>query len=234
MRPKVSGGAAVEYPWPMPFHNRTVDTLRDIITRNAPTQGGEGDPPRPDFDRSLPGLIGIPQLNDFGEWKFDYIRDPTFSLSSGGGAAGPPQFRPGELSLLQAQLAEQQRSAQAGEALSGRQVSIDRALGSLGAFNQQQQFGGGLLQQLISVQQDPFSIVPALTAFGQGAGAGGVLAPATDLARTGGQGRPAPPIFGELADQLTKALGASSLSGLQGADQNAALLQKLLANQGGF
>ncbi len=210
------------------------DSLRNIIIRNAPgpqnNQNGDDDR---GFDYSLPGLIGIPGVDQFGDPTFEYIRDPTFQLGGPGGG-GPPQFRPGELSLLQEQLAEQRRSSMAGEALSGRQLGLNRALGSLGAFNQQQQFGGGLLQQLMSVQQDPFSIVPALTAFGQGPGAGGVLAPATDLARTGGQGRPAPPIFGELADQLTRALGSSSLAGLEGSDQNAALLQKLLSNTGGF
>ncbi|KKN40289.1 hypothetical protein LCGC14_0734990 [marine sediment metagenome] len=211
------------------------DSLRNIIIRNAPgprnNQNGDDDR---GFDYSLPGLIGIPTPDGFGGFFFDYQRDPTFQLGGAGGGGGSPQFRPGELSLLQAQLAEQQRSAQAGEALSGRQLGIDRALGSLGAFNQQQQFGGGLLQQLMAVQQDPFSIVPALTAFGQGPGAGGVLAGAVDFASTGGQGRPAPPIFGELVDQLTRSLGSSSLAGLGGSDQNAALLQKLLSNTGGF
>lgn len=180
----------------------------------------------------IPGFVQIPQFNALGDIVgFEYARDPTFQLGGAGG--GSPQFRPGELSLLQAQLAEQQRSSLAGEALSGRQLTIDRALGSLTAFNQQQQVGGSLLQQLMSVQQDPFSIVPALTAFGQGPGAGGVLAPAVDLAQTGGQGRPAPPIFGELADQLVKALGESAVSGAQGTGSSA-LLQKLLANTGGF
>ena len=215
-----------------PFFGLASSTAKSFADLFGPQQQDDGGRPAPDY--SIPGLVGVPTLDAFGEWTLEYQRDPTFQLGGPGGGGGPPQFRPGELSLLQEQLAEQQRAAMAGEALSGKQHGLNRALGSLSAFGQQQQFGGGLLQQLMSVQQDPFSIVPALTAFGQGPGAGGVLAPATDLARTGGQGRPAPPIFGELADQLTRALGSSSLAGLGGSDQNAALLQKLLSNTGGF
>ena len=72
----------------------------------------------------------------------------------------------------------------------------------------QKEFGRSLLQQLFDVQRDPFSIVPAITAFGQGPGAGGVLAPAVDFAASGGKGRPAPPIFGDLASQILKQLGS--------------------------
>jgi hypothetical protein len=89
------------------------------------------------------------------------------------------------------------------------QLDLDAQRLALQSELSRQEFGRSLLQQLLDVQRDPFSIVPALTAFGAGgqAGGGGVLAPATDLARTGGAGRPAPAAFGDLASQLLQNAG---------------------------
>ncbi|KKN82243.1 hypothetical protein LCGC14_0310560 [marine sediment metagenome] len=58
--------------------------------------------------------------------------------------------------------------------------------------------GLGLLGQLFGVQQDPFSIVPALQAFN--AAGGGVQAPVGAFGATGGAGAPSP--FGGLVDRL--------------------------------
>ena len=109
----------------MSIHPSPNDLVNTLFP-NAPQDGGGGDG-RPSPDYSIPGLVGVPTLNAFGEWTLEYQRDPTFQLGGPGGSGGPPQFRPGELSLLQAQLAEQQRSNQAGEDLSGRQTTIARA-----------------------------------------------------------------------------------------------------------
>lgn len=68
--------------------------------------------------------------------------------------------------------------------------------------------GLDLLTQLLDIQQNPFSIVPALQAFG--AAGGGTLAPAVDLARTGGVGRPSP--YGSLIDSLLSDLSRFATS----------------------
>ena len=60
------------------------------------------------------------------------------------------------------------------------------------------QFGMDFVSKLLALQQDPFSIVPALQAYG--ASGGGVLAPATAFAQTGGAGAPSP--YGGLVDRL--------------------------------
>jgi len=65
------------------------------------------------------------------------------------------------------------------------------------------QLGMDFLSKLLSIQQDPFSIVPALQAYG--ASGGGVLAPATAFAQTGGAGTPSP--YGGLVDKLLSDLG---------------------------
>lgn len=62
--------------------------------------------------------------------------------------------------------------------------------------------GGGLLQHLTALQQNPYSIVPALQAY-KAAGAG-------PIATTAGQG-PSP--YGAMVDQLIKGLGNFSLVG---------------------
>lgn len=70
------------------------------------------------------------------------------------------------------------------------------------------QFGSNLLNQLFSLQQNPFSIVPALQAYG--ASGGGVLAPATAFAQTGGAGAPSP--YGGLVDRLLSDLAGFAVT----------------------
>ena len=67
---------------------------------------------------------------------------------------------------------------------------------------QRQQVGQSLMGYLTDIARDPFSIVPAMQAYGQAGG--GTLAPAVDLAATGGAGRPSP--YGEIASRLMRGL----------------------------
>lgn len=67
---------------------------------------------------------------------------------------------------------------------------------------QRQSMGQSLLGYLTDIQRDPFSIVPALQAYG--AAGGGTLAPAVDLAASGGAGRPSP--YGEISSRLIRGL----------------------------
>ncbi|KKN72528.1 hypothetical protein LCGC14_0410320 [marine sediment metagenome] len=90
-----------------------------------------------------------------------------------------------------------------------------------------QEFGRSLLQQVMDVQRDPFSIVPALQGFS--AAGGGTLAPAQDFAQTGG--RPADPIFGQLVQQLLQGAGQFAPGG-QGAPTAPSELQKLISGFG--
>ena len=68
--------------------------------------------------------------------------------------------------------------------------------------------GLGLLDTLINVQQDPFSIVPALMAY-KSAG-GGVQAPVSAFGATGGAGTPSP--YGGLVDRLLGDLSTFAMS----------------------
>jgi hypothetical protein len=105
-----------------------LDALRG--TGDDPADGGSECP----LDYSAAGLVGIPnQEYPGGPCNYQYIRDPTFGQGVPGG--GSPQFRPGELALLQAELAEQKRTNLAQEALATRRITLDRALNSLTAFN---------------------------------------------------------------------------------------------------
>lgn len=69
--------------------------------------------------------------------------------------------------------------------------------------------GQQLLAHLSDIQRDPFSIVPALQAYG--AAGGGTLAPAADLYASGGRGRPSP--YGGLYDLLLAELGRVGTAG---------------------
>ena len=71
----------------------------------------------------------------------------------------------------------------------------------------QQSFGLNLFQQLIGLQDNPFSLVPALQAFG--AAGGGPLAPAVAFDATGGAGNPSP--YGNLVQELLAGLSAFAL-----------------------
>ena len=84
----------------------------------------------------IPGYIWAPTFNARGDqdgWTLEI--DRTFRAAGTGTGARAPTFRPGELALLQAELAEQKRSNIAREAASTRQITLDRALGSLTAYN---------------------------------------------------------------------------------------------------
>ena len=67
---------------------------------------------------------------------------------------------------------------------------------------QRQQIGQSLLGYLTDIQRDPFSIVPAMQAYG--AAGGGTLAPAVALAQSGGAGQPSP--YGEISSRLIRGL----------------------------
>ena len=69
--------------------------------------------------------------------------------------------------------------------------------------------GQQLLEHLSGIARDPFSIVPALQAYG--VAGGGTLAPAVDLAATGGRGRPSP--YGDVYEQLIRRLSGETLGG---------------------
>lgn len=85
--------------------------------------------------------------------------------------------------------------AQTGQFLDAFQAAEAAGLG-------RSQLGLGFLNQMIDVQRDPFSIVPALQAYG-GVG-GGTLAPNVAFAQTGGAGFPSP--YGAIADRLIQGL----------------------------
>ena len=68
--------------------------------------------------------------------------------------------------------------------------------------NVRHQTGFQLLDYLTGLQQNPFSIVPALQAYG--AGGGGPMASANAFAQTGGIGNPSP--YGAIAQQLIQGL----------------------------
>ena len=70
------------------------------------------------------------------------------------------------------------------------------------------QFGSGLLETLMGVQQDPFSIVPALQAYG--AAGGGTLGPVSAFAQSGGAGMPSP--YGGLVDRLLADLSSFAIT----------------------
>ncbi len=78
-----------------------------------------------------------------------------------------------------------------------------------------QGFGADLLQQLVGMQNNPFSLVPALQAYG--AAGGGTLAPAAAFDATGGAGAPSP--YGNLVQELLAGLSDFALGrGGQGGD----------------
>jgi len=88
-------------------------------------------PPKP---APVLGYVWLPTFDARGQqngWAPEI--DRAFRL--GGSGAAPNVFKPGELALLQAELAERERNNRAQEALQTRTITLDRALGSLTAFN---------------------------------------------------------------------------------------------------
>ena len=173
----------------MPSHPDVGKSQLEAFRQGAATlSGGDGggnvaqSETGPDY--SIPGLVGIPQFSEFdfdasGNPKFlgyDYQRDPSFGGGPGGGAASP-QFRPGELALLQAELAERKRSSRVQEAQGARRITLDRALGGLNAFNQSRTLADNRrLSAFQEARQLAGLLVPKGTTEFPGLGAGGALA----------------------------------------------------------
>ena len=92
----------------------------------------------------------------------------------------------------------------------GGQIQAEQALAALQASQQaelsRQQVGQGLLGYLTDIQRDPFSIVPAMRAYG--ATGGGTLGGAAALAASGGRGQPSP--YGQVAGNLIRSLSEFS------------------------
>lgn len=88
----------------------------------------------------------------------------------------------------------------------GGQIQAEQGFreAELATMMEEQRLGAGrqLMEYLTRIQQDPFSIVPALQAYG--AAGGGTLGPAAALAASGGAGQPSP--FGELQSRLMRVL----------------------------
>ena len=89
----------------------------------------------------------------------------------------------------------------------GGQIQADQALQAQDLAQRMELSRLGLAQslmgQLADMQRDPFSIVPALQAYG--AAGGGTLSPIVALANSGGQGMPSP--YGSMFDNILKQLG---------------------------
>lgn len=81
-------------------------------------------------------------------------------------------------------------------------LKMDQAIAASTAEQGRQGQAQGFLEYLTEIQQNPFSIVPALQAYG--ASGGGNLGPAAALAASGGRGQPSP--YGDIADNLIRSL----------------------------
>ncbi|KKN72527.1 hypothetical protein LCGC14_0410310 [marine sediment metagenome] len=172
----------------MPFHPDVGQSQLEAFRLGAAPLGGDGgdgggrdfgtkdNPISPNYD--LPGFVRLPLYNEHsGEFVgWETLRDPTFGTGTGSGAASP-QFRPGELALLQAELAERERSSRVQEAQGARRITLDRALGGLNAFNQSRTLADNRrLSAFQEARQLMGLLVPKGTTEFPGLGAGGALA----------------------------------------------------------
>ena len=170
----LQGGSPFDFQGLAPTSGGLASSFLDAL-RGTDT-GTESGTPGPDY--SIPGFIGIPEFNEFsGAFiGYDYRLLPRGPGGTRGGAAAP-SFRPGELALLQSELAEQKRSNLAREAASTRQITLDRALGSLTAYNTAQDIANQRrLTAFDQARQLAGFLIPKGTEFFPGLEPGGALA----------------------------------------------------------
>lgn len=109
-----------------------------------------------------------------------------------------------ELTRMQLEQALQLGQSQLAQQLQMHQEALAQELELVRMQLEQQmelgrrELGAGLLETLLDIQRDPFSIVPALQTYG--AAGGGTMAPVQAFAETEGAGWPTP--YGSLIEQL--------------------------------